>query len=113
MDISPAAKADFLCDLDRVPYPFADQTFEEISASHVLEHLREPLAAMAECHRLLVPGGRLVVKAPHFSRGFTNPDHERGFDVSFPLYFDPRYPPWFGGTRFELERTRLRWNVQP
>ena len=36
---------------------------------------------------VLVVAGALLVKVPHFSRGFTHPDHKRGFDVSFPLFF--------------------------
>lgn len=113
VDISARTPADVLCDLDRFPYPFADERFEEIRAHHVLEHLRDPFRAMAEWRRLLRPGGTLLVKVPHFSRGFTHPDHKRGFDVSFPLFFDRRYHPWFTGTSFELERVRLRWNAQP
>ncbi len=91
-----------VCNLDR-RHPFPDGTFTKITASHVLEHLRDPLAAMKEWHRLLAPGGVLHVKVPHFSRGFTHPDHKRGFDVSFPLYFDERMKPWYVGTPFRLQ----------
>lgn len=113
VDFSPRAPADVLCDLSHFPYPFTPEGFDGILASHVLEHLPDPLAAMREWHRLLKPGGQLLVKVPHFSRGFTHPDHRRGFDVSFPLFFNPEYPPWFTGTRLNLKRLRLRWNAQP
>lgn len=113
VDLLPDLQPDVVCNLDRFPYPFPDAAFERISASHVLEHLNDPLAAMREWHRLLTPGGELVVKVPHFSRGFTHPDHKRGFDVSFPLYFDEEMTPWYAGTPFRLKRLRLRWNAQP
>lgn len=113
VDLLPSLAPDVVCHLDRFPYPFADGAFERIFASHVLEHLNDPLGAMRELHRLLRPGGELVVKVPHFTRGFTHPDHKRGFDVSFPLYFDPEMTPWYAGTPFELKRLRLRWNAQP
>jgi len=113
VDISLASGPDLVCDLDRFPYPLASERFERIDASHVLEHLDHPLEAMRELHRLLCPGGELCVKVPHFSRGFTHPDHKRGFDVSFPLFFDETMSPWYTGTPFFLKRLRLRWNAQP
>ena len=67
---------------------------------------------MVEWHRLLSPGGVLHIKVPHFSRGFTHPDHKRGFDVSFPMFFNPKLPPWFVGTHFALQSLRLHWNAQ-
>ena len=108
-----STRPELICDLDRCPYPFSAGQFDEIHASHVLEHLSDPLLAMREWHRILRPEGRLTIKVPHFSRGFTNPDHKRGFDVSFPLYFNPDMPPWYSGTTFELEKLELHWDAQP
>ncbi len=34
----------------------------------VLEHVPEPLSALRECHRILRPGGSLVLSVPHLSR---------------------------------------------
>lgn len=48
---------------------FADGSVEEIYASHVLEHLsyhEELHRALAECHRVLRPGGRLLASVPDF-----------------------------------------------
>jgi SAM-dependent methyltransferase len=43
------------------PFRFADQTFEAIYCSHLLEHLYPAAAQLCvrECHRVLVPGGVL------------------------------------------------------
>ncbi len=113
VDLSLRTRAALLCDLDGTAFPFADECFDAIVASHILEHLGDPFGAMRECHRLLRPGGVLLVKVPHFTRGFTHPEHKCGFDVSFPLFFDAAMTPWFVGTSFDLERMRLRWNAQP
>jgi predicted SAM-dependent methyltransferase len=46
---------------------FAEDTFQEIYASHVLEHFDyagELVAALKEWRRVLVPGGRLLVSVP-------------------------------------------------
>ena len=113
VDADPVARPDVLHDLERFPYPFAPSSVEEIEASHVLEHLSDPFAAVAEWHRILAPGGRLVVRVPHFSRGFTHPAHKRGFDVSFPLYFDPDFAGGYTGTHLHCRSACLRWFAQP
>jgi hypothetical protein len=51
-----------------------------------------------------------LVKVPHFSRGFTHAEHAHGFDVTFPLYFNPRYTKsGYFGVPFELVSLRLSW----
>jgi SAM-dependent methyltransferase len=44
--------------------PFPDGSFDRALAIHVLEHLPDLPAALREIHRLLRPGGRLVVVLP-------------------------------------------------
>jgi SAM-dependent methyltransferase len=113
VDIDARAKADVLHDLDCFPYPFENASADAINASHVLEHLQQPLAAVAEFARILRPGGTLTIKVPHFSRGFTHSDHKRGFDVGFPLYFDPSFRGGYCGVTLAHQRTTLRWFAQP
>jgi len=52
-------------------------------------------------------------KVPHFSRGFTHADHKCGFDVAFPYYFNPAFPPGYMGREMKLVYQRLRWFGQP
>ena len=40
--------------------PFADASFDLVIAAHVLEHLPEPVLALAEMRRVLRPGGWIV-----------------------------------------------------
>lgn len=44
--------------------PFADQTFDGVLASNVLEHLSSPVKAFAEAARVLKPGGKYGVTVP-------------------------------------------------
>lgn len=46
---------------DAMALPFADQSFDVVVAMHMFYHLADQAAAMAEMHRVLKPGGRLVV----------------------------------------------------
>ena len=110
IDWNPAVEPDVVCDLNQFPYPFEDNTFDLVEAYHVLEHLDKPFKVMTELHRILKPGGRLMVKVPHFSRGFTHAEHSHGFDVTFPLYFNKAFTKsGFFGTEFELKRMELHW----
>jgi SAM-dependent methyltransferase len=104
---------DVVHDLTRLPYPFEDGQFERIEADHVIEHLASVFDVMREFHRLLKPNGLLVLRVPHFSRGFSHPEHRRGFDATFPYYFDPSFPGGYTGVQFELVSLRMRWFAQP
>ncbi|CAG0971212.1 putative S-adenosylmethionine-dependent methyltransferase/MSMEI_2290 [Myxococcaceae bacterium] len=46
---------------------YRDSFFDAIVIWHVLEHLREPVETVREIHRILAPGGKLVVAVPNFS----------------------------------------------
>lgn len=48
--------------------PFADGAFAVIWCSEVLEHLFDPAYALREMHRVLRPGGRLLVTVPYHGR---------------------------------------------
>lgn len=110
LDWSSLVDADVVHDLNVFPYPFSDNIYDEITAEHVLEHLEKPFLVMKEFHRILKPGGILHIRVPHFSRGFTHAEHAHGFDVTFPLYFNPHFTvSGYFGIHFELKTMRLSW----
>jgi len=85
LDIDPAAKPDVVHDLDVLPYPFADNTFDEIHASEVLEHCgrqgdwRFFFGQFAEFWRILKPGGVLCASCPSVTSRWAwgDPGHTR------------------------------------
>ena len=112
LDMNKKVKPDVVHNLNKFPYPFKDNYFDLVEASHVLEHVEDPFKVMKELHRIMKHNGTLIIRVPHFSRGFTHADHKRGFDVSFPYYFNPKYKGGYTGTDFELKKIRLHWFAQ-
>ncbi len=70
-------------DLNEYPYPFEDNTFDEVLASHILEHLNNFHDNISELYRILKPGGLLIVYAPFFlnTKYFGEPDHKIPFSI--------------------------------
>lgn len=70
-----------LCDLDQERLPYRDGSFEGVLAKDVLEHLLRPWRMMAEIHRVLTPGGRLLINVPmpRSSVVWNDYTHVRGF----------------------------------
>lgn len=101
---------DIVHDLNQFPYPFEKGSVDLVEASHVIEHLDRPFEVMKEVHRILKPGGKFIVKVPHFSRGFTHAEHAHGFDITFPLYFDKKFERGgYFGVDYKLEKMELHW----
>ena len=49
---------------DATRLPFADDTFDCVVTSEVLEHIQDDVSAISELHRVLKPGGTLGVTVP-------------------------------------------------
>ncbi len=79
-------------DLNVLPWPWPDSSFDRIIAHSVFEHLDIDLVqALDECWRILRPGGSLQVKVPHWQHdnAYADPTHRwryslRSFDVFLP-----------------------------
>ncbi len=106
------SKADKLIDLNKFPYDLPNNHFTLVEADHLLEHLENPMQAMREFHKILKPKGLLHIRVPHFSRGFTHWDHKRGFDVSYPLYFQKNFLGGYVNLDFTLKKITLHWFAQ-
>jgi SAM-dependent methyltransferase len=89
IDRNLSSAADVICDLDHFPYPFADRTFDQLRAIHVIEHVADVIKTMEEFHRLVRPGGRVRIETPHYTdfSSFCDPTHRSHLNSFSFRYF--------------------------
>jgi SAM-dependent methyltransferase len=91
---------------DRWPWPEAH--FDAVVFWHVLEHLAAPERALARAHRLLRPGGVLVVGVPNFASPEARLAGPGWFHLDVPRHVVHLTPEWLGraveAAGFEVRR---------
>jgi predicted SAM-dependent methyltransferase len=81
------------------PWPFEDNSADEILALDLIEHLPTHtneyestlIKFIEECHRILKPDGVLNIRTPSWHADFLwiDPEHVRGYDIRSMDFFDP------------------------
>lgn len=80
LDLAAVKGVDVVASVAGATLPFPDGAFSLVLCRDVLEHV-EVVDALREIHRVLVPGGAVVVSAVHFTSRdlYVDPTHVRGF----------------------------------
>ncbi len=88
---------DVVADLDNcatTPLPFANDSINEFYASHLLEHIKNPLSLMQELYRIAAPGASAKFQVPYGSSddAYEDPTHVRPYFLnSFGYFSQPMY----------------------
>ncbi len=101
---------DVVHDLNLFPYPFEDNTFDEVYAIHIIEHLDSILAAMEEIYRITKPSARVTIITPHHSDAISwqDPTHKWHLNSYSFSYFDATYATnYYSGARFRITRREV------
>lgn len=83
---------DVTWDLDEMPWPWEDASYDLIVAYSVFEHLKEDLVVILnECWRILRPGGKVRLKLPHWNSDISHrdPTHRWFYSLGSLDQFDP------------------------
>ncbi len=93
LDRNSASRADVLADLDHFPYPFADSSFDRLTAIHVIEHVDDVIGSMEEFHRLVRAGGTVRIETPHYTdfSSFCDPTHKHHLNSFSFRYFGEKH----------------------
>src|SRR5207248_2329501 len=102
---------DIIHDLNRHPWPFADDAFDHVVCKHSLSHLDDFMSAIAEIHRIARPGAIVEILAPHYAsdNGNTDPTLRTRVGIRTMNYFCEQYETkyhYYSGLRFLMIR---RW----
>ncbi len=103
---------DIVHNLNITPYPFDDNSIDEVHFYHVLEHLDNPIEKLEEIHRILKPKGILYMRVPHFSSNgaFTDITHKRPFSYfSFDVFDDAAYHNQYSEARFNILKRQIKY----
>jgi predicted SAM-dependent methyltransferase len=107
--IRHAKYVDVAWDLQAIPWPWADDSIDELIAIDVFEHLTLYLVDgdytyqaenwwwwLDEAHRIVKPGGQLTMRLPAWDNplSYRDPTHQRVFHQQTFTYWDPCTQMW-------------------
>lgn len=101
----PVDGVDVVADVDKPPLPFRDDTFDEVHASHVIEHVQSIPNLMREIHRVAKPGALVYVATPHYSwhASWVDPTHRWHLSIRTFNYFAADHDSaYYTGARFRF-----------
>ena len=111
VDLIPLEGVDLVADLNKIPWPFKDDSFDIILCNHIIEHMENIVQTMEEMHRVGLHGSRVVIRTPYWANyeSFCDPTHRWHLTWGSFDFFVGRVRNWRGYTQknFNLVSKRL------
>ena len=109
LDRAKIKRVDIVHSLESFPYPFKDNTFEEVIAINVLEHLDDTIKVMEEIWRISRNNAKVIIRVPYWNSidSITDPTHKKLFNQYSFKFFDPttkrcQKRPYYTRARFNI-----------
>jgi len=101
-------------DLRAIPYPVPASCADQIHLHHVLEHFDDPVPILEEVWRIARPGGRVLIRTPHYSGiyAWNDPTHRRAFSARSFDYFGENGYSYYTSARFRVGHVRLKYFME-
>jgi len=111
VDIDPEHHPDVVHDLNVTPWPFPDNSFQEIVAHHVVEHLQDFASAMKEMYRICSKDGCVYIEVPHHTAWFAkDPAHKMFFGYFSFDGFIAGKTGWVTGRKFRCLKREITFH---
>ena len=110
LDCVKLPSVDIVHDLDDFPYPFEDETFDEIYAHMVLEHVNDFMKTMKELYRILKKWWIIDIQVPYYlsTGAFSDPTHKTFFtEETFNFFMNQHDLNYYTNVRFTILKKEL------
>ncbi|MHC4617097.1 MAG: class I SAM-dependent methyltransferase [Planctomycetota bacterium] len=107
VDIISLPGVDAIVDASRFPYPFSDNSFDEIYMLDIIEHLPNTVSVMEEIYRIARPSARVVIRVANWNHRYAvmDPTHVGFFtENSFDFFGERTGRSYYSHARFSVER---------
>lgn len=116
MDIAKLPGVDIVWNLDKYPWPFKNNTFDEVYASHVIEHAADLIKCMEELYRIIKQKGMINIKVPFFPGlyAMNDPTHKHFFTYFTFEYFTPDHTyDYYSKAKFYIVKRKIIFSWNP
>lgn len=115
LDIAKLPHVEKVHDLNRYPWPFKNNEFDEVLCFMTLEHLENWPKAMEEIWRISKKGAIIKIKVPFFPSMYSviDPTHKSFFTYYTFDYFEPGHSlDYYSKAKFKVLKKHIRfsWN---
>lgn len=93
VDIVPLPGVDIVHDLEKYPWPFEDNSIDDVIIEHFVEHVKDLMAFMNELYRVMKPGARCFIIAPYYTsvRAWQDPTHVNAISEATFIYYNKKW----------------------
>lgn len=112
IDIRPGPDVDVICDLNKYPWPFKDESFDMVYCCDIIEHLDDVVKTMQEIHRVAQDKAKVIISTPHFSHpnSFRDPTHKWHFTIdSFDYFTEELKYPVYTKEKFKILKKEFKF----
>jgi len=104
IDIVGLPGVDYVYDLNCIPWPFKDNSFDKVVMNNIIEHLDDTIGVMGEVFRILRPGGIVHIETVYWNHKYTwsDPQHKHAFtEISWEFFIGKRKE-YYTDYRFDM-----------
>ncbi len=115
VDFRPEVHPTIVHNLFNFPYPFEDNYFDVVYASHIMEHMKDNVEFMEEIYRIAKSGAKVIIRVPHFSgrSAWCDPTHLRAYSYYQFYYYLSNSRDHYGNCEFKVKKSRVKVHSIP